>query len=75
MTGFHMISFSRNLMYTGPLKNDVSRVEGAGEGGEPKLVTKSDIGRRGYIKIVTPSPKKLCISFYFSLVFGQRGSG
>ena len=49
-------------MYVGPLKNDVTRVEGAGEdggGGGPKLVTKSDIGRRGYIKIVTSSPKKL----------------
>ena len=40
----------------------------------PKLVTKSEIMGRGYMQIVTPLPKKLCISFYFSLGFGQCSS-
>ena len=42
-----------------------------GEEANPKLATKSDIGGRGYIQIVTSLPKKVCISFYFLLVFGQ----
>ena len=50
--------------------------EGAIQKWLPKLVTKSDIRGRGYMRIVTsPSKKNLCIiSFYFLLVFGQRGS-
>ena len=50
-------------MLKGPFKYDV--ITGRARR-YPKLVTKSDIGQRGY--------KKVCISFYFSLVFGQRGS-
>ena len=54
----------------GPLENDVTRVWGGR--GCPKVVTKSDIGGRGYMQKVTSTPKKVRISFYFSLVFGQR---
>ena len=39
-----------------------------------KLVTKRDIGWRGYMQIVISSLKKLCISFYFLLVFGQSAA-
>ena len=60
----------------GKFKNDVT---GVGGRGYPKLVTKSDIGGGVHTNSdITPPPqkkkKKLCLSFYFSLAFGQRDS-
>ena len=40
----------------------------------PNLVIKSDIGGRGVHANSDITAKKLCISFYFSVVFGQHGS-
>ena len=53
----------------GAFKNDATRVSEEG-GGYSKLVTKSDIGRRGgcYMQIVTPTPKKYAQVFIFCLI-------
>ena len=58
------------------LPNDLGVIQkwhrwGSGGREYPKLVTKSDIGGRRYMQIVTSPPKK---SFYFVFDFGQRGS-
>ena len=55
--------------YQGSFKNDVTGV--GVEGDTLKSLQKVAWGE-GYMLIVTSPPKKLHISFYFSLAFGQH---
>ena len=55
-----------------PFKNDITEFGG---GEYPKLVTKSDIGRRVvHANSDFNTKKKLGISFYLSLIFGQHSN-
>ena len=63
----------QNVLTKGPVKNDVAGVKGRGY---PKLVTKNGIwGRGSHVNSYITTKENYVLSFYFLLVFSQRGSG